>query len=168
MEASFSPAPQGGCKEIAPPALWGWEASEISEDSDRSEWSEWSEGVGSIGDHGFEGGCLLNHGGQFFLGGDAAAEVALGVDFHQTCVEIVGTAVTEFLNGIHAGSLEKFGELRTYAFDAEEIGVVGPTENEFGRDSRFESQCLAALGCLAALEELFNGVYSGSAKLGGV
>ena len=86
--------------------------------------------MGSIGDHGLEGGCLLNHGGQFFLGGDAAAEVTLGVDFHQTCVEIVGTAVTEFLNGIHAGSLEKFGELRTYAFDAEEIGVVGPTENE--------------------------------------
>ena len=132
------------------------------------DWSEIGGRVGVIGDHGLEGSGLLNHGGQFFLGGDAAAEVALGVDFHQTCVEIVGTAVTEFLNGIHAGSLEKFGELRTYAFDAEEIGVVGPTQDEFGRDSRFEGQSLAALWSLAALEELFNGVYSGSAKLGGV
>ena len=73
--------------------------------------------------------------------------------------------MAEFLYGVDTGCLKKFGKLRTDAVDAEQVGVVGPFQDKFGRDACGFGKFLAAFGCNATFEKLVDGVNAGFGKL---
>ena len=108
-----------------------------------------------VGYDGVEGFCGFDHLGDLPYGGDAADEVLGGIGLFELLHEVLGYAVAELLDGIDAGGFEQLGELRAYAFDAEEVGVVGPLEDEFLADTSLGCQCGTAFGCGAFLQEVF-------------
>ena len=61
--------------------------------------------------------------------------------------------MTELLDGVDACLLEQLSKLRTYAVDAEQVGVVGPTQNQFLADACGICQFLASLGGSTLLEQ---------------
>ena len=69
-------------------------------------------------------------------------------------LQVLCHAVAELLDGVDASLLEQLGKLGTYAIDAEQVGVVGPAENELFADARGLCQLLAALGGGTLLEQL--------------
>ena len=71
------------------------------------------------------------------------------VHFQHLGGQVGGVAVAEFLHGIYAGSFEQLGELRTYALDAEQVGMVYPGEDKVTADAGFLFQSLAAFGACA-------------------
>ena len=98
----------------------------------------------SIGHQGLEFLCLLNHLHQFLDGGNAANKMLGVVGFLHLLCEVLGYAMTELLDGIDAGCLEQFGKLRTYALDSEQVGMVGPLQDELLADA-----CLFCQGSTA-------------------
>lgn len=71
------------------------------------------------------------------------------VDLFHLCCEVLGIAMAEFLYGVDTGCLKKFGKLRTDAVDAEQVGVVGPAQNQFWADAGFFGEFFASFrgGC---------------------
>ena len=65
----------------------------------------------------------------------AATDVILGVDLLQLRLQILCYPVTELLHGVNPGLLQQFRELRTYAIDAEQVGMVCPAEDQFLGDA---------------------------------
>ena len=78
----------------------------------------------------------------------------LGVDFLQFGLQVLGHTVTELLDGVDASLLEQLGKLRAYAVDAEQVGMVGPAQNQLLADACGLGQFLAALGGSALLQQL--------------
>ena len=78
------------------------------------------------------------------------------IDLGHLCNEVGGDPVLEFLHGVDSGCLEKFGELRTDALDAEEICMVYPCEDELAGNAGCLLKFLAALGSLSPFKELVN------------
>ena len=58
------------------------------------------------------------------------------VDLNELGGKVGGYAVAQLLDGVHAGSLEQLGELRADAVDAEQVGMVGPPQDQFLGDTR--------------------------------
>ena len=85
--------------------------------------------------------------------GHTTADVELGVDLLQLRLQVLGHTVTELLHGVDASLLQQLGELRAYAVDTEEVGMVRPAEDQFLTDARGLSQLLTALGGCALLEQ---------------
>ena len=79
------------------------------------------------------------------------------IDLEHLGGKILGVAVLEFLDGVDAGGLEQFGELRAYAVDAEEVGVVDPGKDAGVVDAGRLFERLAAFGILAFLKQLIYG-----------
>lgn len=71
------------------------------------------------------------------------------VDFGELWLEVRGHAVAELLDSVYPGGLEQLGELPCHTPYAEKVGVVGPFENQGGRDARGLGECLAPLGVAA-------------------
>ena len=88
---------------------------------------------------------LLDHLLHLRQGGYTAADVVLLVDLHQLRLQILSHAMTELLHGVDASLLKQLSELRAYAVNTEQVGMVGPAENELLADLRGFSQLLAAL-----------------------
>ena len=84
-----------------------------------------------VGHFGFEFLGLVDHLLNLRDGGHTATDVELGVDLLQLRLQVLSHTVTELLDGVDASFFQQLGELRTYAVDAEEVGVVGPAQDEF-------------------------------------
>jgi len=121
--------------------------------------------ISLVSDNGFEflGGIdvLLD----FLLNGGALAEVLYLVDFEHLGCEVCSVAGTEFLYGIYTGCFEKFGELRAYTFDAEEVCMVDPGEDEVVADAGNFLKSLAAFCVLTFFQKLIYGFDACSDKL---
>ena len=77
----------------------------------------------------------------------------LGIDLLQLRLQVLGHTVTELLDGVDASLLQKLGELRAYAVDAEEVGMVRPAQDELLADARGLGQLLTALGGCTLLKQ---------------
>ena len=108
--------------------------------------------------------CLVSHLRLQFLGlvdhllnlshsRNTSADVELGVDLLELRLQVLCHTVTELLNGVDASLLEQLRELRTYAVDAEQVGMVGPAQNQLLADACGIGQLLAALGGSTLLEQ---------------
>ena len=109
-----------------------------------------------VGDLRFEGLGGVDELLDFGLGGDAAGEMFLLVDFEHLLCEVVGAAGREFLYGVHAGGFKQLGELGTYTMDAEEVSMVDPCEDEFVRNAGGFFEFCAAFRASAAFEQLID------------
>ena len=108
--------------------------------------------------------CLVSHLWFQFLGlvdhllylsdcGNTAADVELSVDLFELRLQVLGYTVTELLHGVNTCLLQQLGKLRTYAVDAEQVGMVRPAQNQFLADFCCFCQSLAALGVCTLLEQ---------------
>ena len=77
----------------------------------------------------------------------------LSIDFLELRLQILCHTVTELLDGVDASLLEQLRELRAYAIDTEEVGMVGPAQNQLLADACGVCQLLAALGGSTLLEQ---------------
>ena len=77
----------------------------------------------------------------------------LSVDLLELRLQVFCYAMTELLDGVDASLLEQLRELRAYAVDAEQVGMVGPAQNQFLADACGLCQLFAALGGSALLEQ---------------
>ena len=123
---------------------------------------------GSVLHDGFHLLGLGNHLLDFLDSGDAVGEVLLGVHGLHLGVEVGGDAVAELLDGVHTGGLEQLGELAGDALDAEEVGMVGPLEDELLADARGLGGLLAAALGGALGQQVVRGLQTGGFQLGGV
>ena len=87
------------------------------------------------------------------LASSTAAELLGIVHLDHLGREIRHVAGAEFLDGVHAGGLEQFGELRADAFDTVEVDHVGPLEDAAVLDAGLRLEFLALLGGLAGREK---------------
>ncbi len=53
------------------------------------------------------------------------------VDGNKFGLEIGRNPVGEFLYGVYTGGFQQFGELPCHTFDAEQVGMVCPFQDEF-------------------------------------
>ena len=90
---------------------------------------------------------MVNHLLYFADSGDTTADVELCVDLLELRLQVLCYTMTELLDGVDACLLEQLSKLRTYAVDAEQVGVVGPTQNQFLADACGICQFLASLLC---------------------
>ena len=84
---------------------------------------------GSVGEARREFFGLGDHLFDFGYGGHSIAEVFGIVDLYELGLEVGGNAMAEFLDCVDSGSFKQFGKLAGNAFDAEQIGVVGPFQD---------------------------------------
>ena len=96
---------------------------------------------------------LVDHLLYFADGWYTAADVELSVDFLQLRLQVLCHTVTELFDGVDASLLEQLRELRAYAIDAEQVGMVGPAQNQLLADACGLGQLLAALGGSTLLEQ---------------
>lgn len=123
---------------------------------------------GSVGNDGLEFLGLSNHLLYFSDRGNAVAEVLFVVNFNEFGLEVGGNTVAEFLYGVNAGSFEEFGKLTCHAFDAEEVGVVDPFEDEFAGNAGSFGYFFAAFAGSAFFKKLLSGFDAGSLEFFGV
>ena len=86
-------------------------------------------------------------------GGHSAADVELGVDLLQLRLQVLGHTMAELLDGVDASLLQQFCELGAYAVDTEQVGMIGPAQDQFVADAGSLGQFLAALGGCSLLEQ---------------
>ena len=97
--------------------------------------------------------CLVDHLLNLADSGNTSADVELSVDLLQLRLQVLSHTVTELLDGVNASLLEQLRELRTYAVDAEQVGMVGPAQDQLLADACSLCQLLAALGGSTLLEQ---------------
>ena len=83
-----------------------------------------------IGDNNLKSSCLGNHLGEFLYRGNTVYKILFGINLLHLSGQILCIAMTEFLYGVYTCSLKQLCELRTYAVDADKVGVVCPLEDE--------------------------------------
>ena len=74
--------------------------------------------------------------------------------------------MAQFLDGVDTGSFKQFGELRANAIDAEQVGMVGPLQNQFLADAGLLGDELAARGSLTCIKQLLNSLDTCSNQFG--
>ena len=104
---------------------------------------------------------LVDHLLHFAHGGYTTADVELGVNLFQFRLQVLCYTVTELLDGIDASLLEQLRELRAYAIDTEQVGMIGPAEDQFLAAACGLSQFLTALGGCTLLEQFTHFVDTG-------
>ena len=107
---------------------------------------------GLVGHAGLEFLGLVNHLLDFGLGGHTATQVFLLIDLSHLGGEIGGNAMTQFLHGVNTGGLQQLSELRADAIDTEQVGMVGPLENQFLADAGFFGYDFASRGSFTCIE----------------
>ena len=78
---------------------------------------------------------MVDHLLNFAHGRHTVADVLSSVGLLQLRLQILCHAMTEFLHGINTSSFEQLGKLRTYTVDAEQVGMVGPAQDELLADA---------------------------------
>lgn len=111
---------------------------------------------------------LVDHALHLGNRGHAAADMPGLVDFGELWLEVRGHAVAELLDSVYPGGLEQLGELPCHTPYAEKVGVVGPFENQGGRDARGLGECLAPPGGRCGFQQVVSGGDSGRFEFGGV
>ena len=81
------------------------------------------------------------------------ADVLSGVGLLQFRLQVLCHAMTELLHGVNTSGLEQLGELRSYTVDAEQVGMVGPLQDEFLADASLLCQGLTSLRGSTLLEQ---------------
>ncbi len=92
-----------------------------------------------------------------------------GTRLHRPCSSLTATSLgwrlagTRWANSftVYTGGFQQFGELPCHTFDAEQVGMVCPFQDEFGTDSRFVGKLGASARCGAHGEQVVGGFYSG-------
>jgi len=107
---------------------------------------------------------LLSQSHPFFhadQGGRDACEALLGVDGGQGDRKVLGVAVLQLLDGVHAAGFEQFGKLWTDTVDAHQVGQVGPAQDLIPAQLRDFDHFTPALRIPAEVQQVFGGCDAG-------
>ena len=96
---------------------------------------------------------LVDHLLNLAHGRHTVADVLSGVGLLQFRLQVLCHAMTELLHGVNTSGLEQLGELRSYTVDAEQVGMVGPLQDEFLADASLLCQGLTSLRGSTLLEQ---------------
>ena len=69
--------------------------------------------------------------------------------------------MAELFNGVYTGGFEQFGKLPRNTFDAEQVGMVSPTENLFGWNAGFIGEFFTTLWGGGCSQKVFGGFNAG-------
>ena len=125
-------------------------------------------GCCSVAQFGLEFLSLGNHLLDFRNRGNAVAEVLGLINLHHLWLEIGSHAVAELFHGVDTCGFKEFGKLTGNTFYAEQVGMVGPFENEFFRNVSFFCKLLALLRSCCIFEEVVGSLDSGCFEFLGV
>ena len=109
--------------------------------------------------------CLIYHFLDFSNGGYTFGAMFLFVDFLHGLHEVFGISASKFLHGVDTGSFEEFGKLGTYAIDAEQVGMIHPSQNKVVTDTGGIFQFFPSFRSFAFFKKLGNLFNSGGNQL---